>query len=65
MFEDKDSGAKDLPGASLISGLPLLERLTRKEMALRRGRLGICVLVRAPAVPVFKDLPEAGEYAPL
>ena len=41
-----------------------LERLTRKEMALRRGRLGICVLVRAPAVPVPKDQPEAGEYAP-
>ena len=29
------------------------------------GRLGICVLVRAPAVPVPKDLPEAGEYVPL
>ena len=34
MFEDKDSDAKDLLGASLISGLPLLERLTRKEVAL-------------------------------
>ena len=34
MSEDKDSGAKDLTGASSISGLPLLERLTRKEMAL-------------------------------
>ena len=31
----------------------------------RRGRLGICVLVRASAVPVPKDLPGAGEYAPL
>ena len=41
-----------------------LERLTRKEVALRRGRLGIGVLVRAPAVPVPKDQPEAGEYAP-
>ena len=30
----------------------------------RRGRLGIYVLVRVPAVPVVKDLPEAGEYAP-
>ena len=27
------SGVKDLPGVSLISGLPLLEQLTRKEMA--------------------------------
>ena len=26
---------------------------------------GICVLVRASAVPVFKDLPGAGKYAPL
>ena len=31
-----------------------LERLTRKEVALRRGRFGICVLVQAPAVPVPK-----------
>ena len=31
----------------------------------RRSRLGTCVLVRAPAVPVPKVLPEAGEYAPL
>ena len=38
--------------------------MTRKEMVLRRGRLGICGLVRVPAVPVSKDLPEAGEYAP-
>ena len=38
--------------------------MTRKEMALRRDRLGICGLVRVPAVPVSKDLPEAGEYAP-
>ena len=47
-----------------------LERLTRKEGGSwtgirRRGRLGVCVLVRAPAVPVPKDLPGAGEYAPL
>ena len=41
-----------------------LERLTRKEVALRRGRLGIGVLVRVPAVPVPEDQPEAGEYAP-
>ena len=33
MFEDKDSDAKDLLGASLVSGLPLLEQLTGKEMA--------------------------------
>ena len=38
--------------------------MTRKEMVLRRGRLGICGLVRVPAVPVSRDLPEAGEYAP-
>ena len=31
----------------------------------RRSWLGICVLVRAPAVPVPKVLPEAGEYASL
>ena len=41
-----------------------LERLTRKEVALRKGRLSICVLVRASAVPVFKDLLGAGRYAP-
>ena len=34
MSQGKDSGAKDLSGASSISGLPLLERLTRKEVAL-------------------------------
>ena len=39
--------------------------MTRKEMVLWRGQLGICGLVRVPAVPVSKDLPEAGEYAPL
>ena len=33
-LEDKDSGVKDLPGVSSISGLPLLERLTKKKMAL-------------------------------
>ena len=38
--------------------------MTRKEMVLWRGQLGICGLVRVPAVPVSKDLPEAGEYAP-
>ena len=38
--------------------------IAKKEMVLRRGRLGICGLVRVPAVPVFEDLPEAGEYAP-
>ena len=27
--------------------------------------LWFCVLVRAFDVPVFKDLPETGEYAPL
>ena len=41
-----------------------LECLTRKEVALRRGRFGICVLVQAPTVPVPKDLPGAEEYAP-
>ena len=34
MSEDKDSGVKVLPRASSISGLLLLERLTRKKMAL-------------------------------
>ena len=38
--------------------------IAKKEMVLRRGRLGICGLVRVPAVSVSKDLPEAGEYAP-
>ena len=33
MFEDEDSDAKDLLGASLVSGLPLLEQLTGQEMA--------------------------------
>ena len=27
-----------------------------------KGRLGICVLVRAPDVPVFKDLSGTGEW---
>ena len=31
-------------------------------MALRRGRLGICVLVQVPAVPMPKDLSGAVEF---
>ena len=34
MSQGKGSGAKDLSGASSISGLPFFERLTRKEVAL-------------------------------
>ena len=32
--QGKDSGAKDLSGASSISGLPFFRRLTRKKVAL-------------------------------
>ena len=37
-----------------------LERLTRKEVVLWKGRLGIGVLVRVSVVPVPRDQPEAG-----
>ena len=33
-------------------GACFLERLTRKEVALRKGRLGIGVLVRVSVIPV-------------
>ena len=40
------------------------EPVQEQELFLEeRSLLGICVLVRAPAVPVSKDLPGAREYA--